>query len=207
MAGFAPGVGVTNPVPGIARLGSKVLIALAAPGQPVVLPLDTCIRCGQPANGKPVTKSYYWHHPALYIALLSPIIYLILALALRKSMKVTVPLCAQHAQRRSIGVTLAWVLPLVGIADAIILPQFNVDTGIVVLVCVGLMFAGLVIWAVVGNPIRPRRIDQLSGEFTGFCDAYLKPISEVVVPAPLVAGHTLPTLASGQTLPPPPPIR
>lgn len=199
MAGFAPGIGVSSPAPGITRQGSKLLITLAVPGQPVVLPESTCIRCGQPANGKPVSKSYYWHHPALYIALLSPIIYVILAVIVRKSMKLTVPLCAQHAQRRSIGVILAWVLPLAGIADAIILPQFNVDAGIVVLACLGLIVAGLVIWAVVGNPIRPQRIDQLYGEFTGFCEAYLQPISEFVAPAPLASEHVLP--------PPPPPIR
>jgi hypothetical protein len=179
----------------IVRKGSMLMLPRPVPGQPVVLPPSICIRCGRPADGKPVSKNYYWHHPAVYIALLSPIIYIILALALRKNMKVTVPLCAQHAQRRGIGVTLAWVLPLVGIADAIILPQFKVDGGVVALITIVLILAGAVTWAVVANPIRPRKIDQFYGEFTGFCETFLEQFPE---------GVPQPAVAQGQILPPPP---
>jgi hypothetical protein len=182
----------------IVRQGSTLMLPRPMPGQPVILPSSICIRCGRPADGKAVSKTYYWHHPAVYIALLSPIIYIILAVALRKSMKVTVPLCAQHAQRRSIGITLAWVLPLVGIADAIILPQFKVDAGVVVLITVALILAGIITWAVVSNAIRPRKIDQFHGEFTGFCEAFLAQFPEAVQ-QPAVAA-----VAPGQMMPPPP---
>lgn len=190
---------VTRLLPAITRRGSRLIVPVPPPGQSAVLPAVTCIRCGAPAEGKPLTKTYFWHHPALYLIILAGVlIYLIVAVIVRKSIKVAVPLCAQHRQRRSIGVTLAWVLPVIGIADAFILPQFNVDTGIVVLVVTVLILAGIVIWAVVGSPIRPRKIDQFCGEFTGFCETYLQQFPEFVAPQPMAVP------ASGQ-LPPPPP--
>lgn len=197
MAAYAPA-----PVSSaIVRQGSKLIFAAPAPGQAVELP-PMCIRCGVASNGKPLKKTFYWHHPAIYLVLLiSPIIYVIVALVVRKTMKVNVPLCLEHAKRRSIWVTLAWVLPLIGLADAIILPQFNVDGGIVALLTTALVLAGLVIWAVVGSPIRPKFIDQSRGEFSGFCEVFLQQFSEgsTQVPAP-VQQFSMPSQG-----PPPPP--
>jgi len=194
MAGFAPGV----PLSPITRRESRLIIPVPPPGQSAVLPPAMCIRCGAPADGKPLTKTYFWHHPALYLLLLGPIlIYIIVAMIVRKSIRVTVPLCARHRQRRSVAVTLAWVLPLVGIADAIILPQFNVDAGIVVLICVGLIVAGIVIWAVVATPIRPKKIDQFYGEFSGFSETFLQQFPQFSAQQPMAV--------PGQ-LPPPPPL-
>jgi len=124
---------------------------------------------------------------ALYLVILAGVlIYAIVAIVVRKSIKVAVPLCVEHAKRRSIAVTLAWVLPLVGIADAFVLPQFHVDGGIVALITALLILAGLVIWVVVSNPIAPRFIDQNRSEFTGFCAAFLEQFPEVTQPLPAV---------------------
>jgi hypothetical protein len=189
MATFAP-----SPYP-IVRQGLALIIPVAGPGQTAVL-RPQCIKCGVPADGKPVERTYYWHHPALYLLfLVSPLIYVIVALVVRKGMRVKVSLCMLHAQKRSIWVTLAWVLPVVGIADAFILPQLNVDGGIVALITVVLILAGLVIWAVVGSPIRPKSIDQYRGVFTGFCENFLQEFQETVAEAP----------AEPPQVPPPPP--
>jgi hypothetical protein len=128
-----------------------------------------------------VEKNFAWHHPGLYVLLISPLIYVIVALVVQKRMKVRVPLCAQHAQRRSLLVTLAWVLPSIGIADAFVLPRFNVDGGLVALICVGLIIAGIVLWAVASNPISPKFIDATRGEFTGFCETFLQQFPEAGV--------------------------
>jgi hypothetical protein len=146
-------------------------------GQVIPLPLP-CVKCGAPANGKPVNKNFSWHPPALYlVALVGLLIYVIVAMIVRKSMRLTVPLCAQHAQRRSVAVTLSWVIPLVSIADAFILPNFGVDGGIVALISVVMVLTGIVIWAIVDYPIRPKSIDRYQGVFTGFCEAYLQQFS------------------------------
>jgi hypothetical protein len=191
----------------ISRRGTKLIVPAPPTGQAAILP-PPCIRCGAPADGKPVEKTLYWHHPAIYLAILAGVlIYVILAMVLRKSIKVRVPLCAHHAKRRGTAITLAWVLPLVGIADAFILPQFNVDGGVVALITVVLILTGLVTWAVVANPIRPSLINQFQAEFTGVCRAYLQQVPEWVQPAVVVPSQQFPSQQiPPQQIPPPPPV-
>src|SRR5262249_21825817 len=156
-----------------------------------------CIKCGARANGKPVVKTFYWHHPALYLVILAGVlIYAIVAIVVRKSIKVAVPLCAEHAKRRSIAVTLAWVLPLIGFADIFVLSQLNVNGGIIALLTVGLLLAGMVIWAVVAIPMRPTMIAATRGEFTGVCATFLEQFPEAERVGP----------ATPQAMVPPPPI-
>lgn len=160
--------------PAIVRSGSNLYIALPPAGQTVYLPA-LCVKCGRPAAGAPVEKTFSWHPPAWYLLILvGLVIYVIVALVVRKTIRVGVPLCAEHAQRRSLWVTLSWFLPLVGIADAFVLPRFNVDPGWIVLVTVVCLLSGLVIWAVVANPIRPQSIDNFRAEFSGFAEPFLE---------------------------------
>ena len=189
MAGFAPAAAVSA----IFRQGSRLILPKpSSSAEPVVLPASVCIRCGEPANGKPVNKMYYWHHPALYLVILvGLLIYVIVALVVRKSMKVSVPLCARHAQRRSTAVTLAWVLPLVGLADVFILPPLKVQGTWVALICAVFMLTGFIIWAIVANPVRPRKIDQFHGEFTGFCETFLQQFPEGIPQAMGMPGQVL----------------
>lgn len=198
MAASAPA-----PVGAIVRQGSKLIFSAPAPGQAVELP-PVCIRCGASSNGKPLKKTFYWHNPAIYLVLLiSPIIYVIVAVIVRKSMKVNVPLCLEHAKRRSIAVTLAWALPLIGLADVFVLPQFKADVGVTALVFLAFGLAGVVIWAVVSSPIRPRLIDRSHGEFSGFCEVFLQQFPEgSSQPAVLLQQFA----TSPQGPPPPPPI-
>jgi hypothetical protein len=192
MAGFVPSFAPQS----ITRQGSRLIIPAPARGQAAMLP-PLCVKCGAPANGKPVMKTFYWHHPALYLIILAGVlIYVIVAMIVRKSMKVSVPVCAHHAQRRSTAVMLAWVLPLIGLVDVFVLPSFNVDGGLVALITMVLIFTGIIIWAVVGLPIRPKRIDQYSGEFSGFCEAFLQQFPEPVQ-------HVVGVPAQ---VPPPPPL-
>jgi hypothetical protein len=161
----------------ILRNGNKLIVPVAVPGQPLTLP-PPCVKCGAPADGKPVTKTFYWHHPALYLLIVvALLIYAIVAMIVRKSIRLTVPLCARHAQRRSAAVTLAWVIPLAGAADGFILPRLGVDGGITALAVVSFIMAGIVIWAIVDYPIRPRSITPYCAVFTGACEEYLRQFS------------------------------
>src|SRR5260370_36502587 len=92
----------------ISRQGKKLIITVPPQlGQTVVLP-PLCVKCGAPANDKPVVKSFYWHNPAIYLVILAGVlIYLIVAVIVRKGIEVSVPLCALHSKRRSIAVALA----------------------------------------------------------------------------------------------------
>lgn len=159
--------------PEIVRSGSHLFIARPPEGQVVSLP-PVCVKCGQPATDEPVVKTFSWHHPAIYFLIfIAILVYVIVALIVRKTIRVGVPLCPQHSQRRNLWVTLAWVLPVAGIADAFVLPRFDVDPGWTGLLTMVLILAGLIIWAVVSSPIRARSIDAFRAEFSGFCESFL----------------------------------
>ncbi len=195
MAGSMPALAASP----IIRKGPTLIIPVPAPRQAAILP-PLCVKCGAPADGKPVEKTFYWHHPALFLLILAGLlIYAIVALVVRKSIRVRVPLCALHAQRRSTAITLAWVLPVIGVADAFILPGFGVDGGWVGMTTLLLLLAGLIIWAVISNPIRVKSIDQYCGVFSGFCETFLQQFPEAVPQMPAAA-------APLQATPPPPPI-
>jgi hypothetical protein len=158
----------------IIRDGNRLLVPNATRNQVAQLP-PPCVKCGAPANGKPVNKTFSWHHPALYLLVLAGVlIYLLVAVIVRKSMRMSVPLCARHAQRRSTAVTLAWVIPLVGVADAFVLPRFGIDGGVVAMITLAMVVTGIVMWAIVDYPIRPKSIDRYRGVFTGCAEAYLQ---------------------------------
>ena len=160
--------------PLITRSGERLSMVLPMPGQIIYLP-PMCVKCGAPATDKPLVKTFYWHHPALYLTIFAGLlIYVIIAAIVRKSVRVAVPLCPDHVQKRSLWVHLSWVLPLAGVADAFVLPQFHVDPSIGVFLMIGLLFAGLVIWAIVGSPIKVRKIDANHCEFSGFCERFLE---------------------------------
>ena len=101
--------------------------AIVAPGQPmanaqfwregeqlvtnrtsgtVTLP-DHCVRCGQRAVQR-LDKSFQWHPRWLgFVVIASPIIYLILAMFLRKKVQIDFGLCDEHAKKRSTAIIIA----------------------------------------------------------------------------------------------------
>jgi hypothetical protein len=73
---------------------------------------DVCIKCG----GVPVThlrKTLTWHHPAIYLTLLlcniGVLVYIIVALLVRKKAKVQVPVCAACSARRKRNLAIGWL--------------------------------------------------------------------------------------------------
>jgi len=74
---------------------------------------DYCVKCGAPANGFRLRRRFSWHHPALYLLLFlvgAWLIYLIIAMVLRKKATVYLGLCPQHNQRRRSLLFIGWAL-------------------------------------------------------------------------------------------------
>lgn len=63
-----------------------------------------CVKCGQDFsysnNGSFSTQKYRWHNPLVYIAVISPLIYLILAACLSERFSFELPYCQTHLQER-----------------------------------------------------------------------------------------------------------
>ena len=77
---------------------------------------DRCIKCGLPTNGSHLKKKLAWHHPALVLLVLAGVlIYLIVALIVRKTAVVEISLCEDHIRKHRIAVIGTWLTFLLGI--------------------------------------------------------------------------------------------
>jgi hypothetical protein len=204
MASFAP----VSAAPAACCDGDKLIVP-----QGGVLPVNICIKCGAPANGKPLKKRLGWHTPWLYILILSPIIYVIVALIVRKQMLLAIPLCDEHAARRKRMILLGWGLAVAGIASVIILANVSSDAaGIGVLLLFVLLFAGLIVGVIGAKVITPTHIDASYGSFSGACRAFLDQLPRAVNAATIPPGSFPPAgnFPPGSSSPPsgtPPPPR
>src|SRR5258708_33936931 len=97
--------------------GDKMIVPQGA-----LLPTNICIKCGAPANGKPLKKNYYWHSQWIYILILSPLIYIIVAMIVRKQQLLYLPLCDEHRARRKRIILIGWGLIACGIAELLSFP-------------------------------------------------------------------------------------
>jgi hypothetical protein len=95
------GTGVEGRPDGFWREGDALVVSRAGCHLP-----DRCIRCNEPAGGHRLKRTVYWHHPAIYVLVLSPIIYVIVALLARKSVRLQFGLCEKHRGRRFLGILL-----------------------------------------------------------------------------------------------------
>ncbi len=100
-----------------------------------------CVKCGEPAS-EYRKRTFYWHSAWLYLLiLLHMLVYLIVALIVRKSASHQIGLCVAHQRQRRLFIALAWlsVVPLVGC--------FLFDSGVAILVgvlaFVVMLFCGL----------------------------------------------------------------
>lgn len=148
-------------------------LVIPIPGN-ITLP-PRCVKCADPASEPRLHKTFYWHHPAVYLLLISPIIYAVVALIVRKTAIVFVPLCEAHKSERKSRLWLAAALLIGSIPLPVALGMYiQNDTGIVIAVCLGIvmLIVGL-IFINLASPIRPTYIGPQTAEFKGACQAFL----------------------------------
>lgn len=140
-----------------------------------VLP-DRCVKCDAETGGYKLKRNLSWHHPLLYLLVfVNLLIYIIVALIVRKTARVDVGLCPRHRSRRLRAILIGWLGSLGGIAmmiSAAIVNQapasgFLVAGGLVMLLFS--LFYGLMIAQVV----RPTKIDDRLVTLRGIGPAYL----------------------------------
>jgi hypothetical protein len=107
----------TNDFDGIWRQGNLLVMHKMAP-----IP-DICWLSNQPANRR-LPRTLYWHQPWIYVIfLISPVIYIIVALVMQKSAKIHLPLTEEWYVRRRTRMLIAWGLglfSLIGLGGAAI---------------------------------------------------------------------------------------
>jgi len=88
-------------------------------GKILVVPLGAslprmCVQCGEPSSGEPLTKTFRWHSPWLYLLIFPGLLlYVIAALAVQERASIDVPFCTSHRSWRT-RMNLAGAVLLIG---------------------------------------------------------------------------------------------
>jgi len=115
-----------------------------------------CVKCNQATSEPGLKRKLYWHHPAFYLLIFFQfIIYVIVAVLVRKRATVEIHLCREHLDRRRnfmIGVWVALFLGLAGLVGGIAENQ-----GLVILAGVVLLIVALIL-GILARPLATVKI-------------------------------------------------
>lgn len=145
------------PAQGIYRQGPELIVHKFS-GMP-----PYCVKCNadvsEYAGGAFVRQKFRWHHPAVYAAAVSPLIYVILAAALSKHATLELPLCRTHLDSRK---TTGQVLIGGGVlsAVAIFLLGSGGSIGLAVLLFFVALFGISLIYEYSYKPLRASKIED-----------------------------------------------
>ena len=124
---------------------------------------NRCVKSNAPAKGR-LKRNLSWHHPAIFLSILiSLLIYIILALILRKTANIYIGLSDEWFTRRRRAIIVGWFTALSGIAmSAIGIASVgrNEVLGWLILVGVLLFFFGLIWGLVRARMVSPARISD-----------------------------------------------
>lgn len=157
---FAPPNGYPMHSPVVWRRGDELIVHRYAATLP-----DRCVKCndsiGDYASGNRIRQKFRWHNPLVYIALVSPLVYVILSLVLSQHVQFDVSLCRRHLdERQSAGKTL-----LAGGAAAALAIFFFASFGYVGFSF--LLFLGALIGIIYGYEYsyKPLRIAKIENDY------------------------------------------
>lgn len=139
---------------------------------------DVCVQCGGTTDGKPITKVFYWHHPGWYLTiLLGVLVYVLIALGVRRKHRLTLSMCREHRRTRLVRMLAGYVgfpLLLVGFCFASITLGQGVEgddaanaVPVVMLICALLGVTGFVIAMRADQVLRPSRMDREEARYRG----------------------------------------
>lgn len=144
---------------------------------------NRCVKTNEPTEYK-LKRSLSWHHPLVFLAiLLNLLIYIIIALAIRKTAVIHVGLSKGEAKKRIRNMVIAWSLVLAGFLSLITAAVFSSPSSSD-LVVVGFISSPILIFfgAIWGlyrcRIVYPKKIDEEFVYLKGVCPAYLAQFPE-----------------------------
>jgi len=129
-----------------------------------------CVKCNGAVTGQHLPRTLYWHSEWVYILLLSPLIYLIVSMSVRKSARVSVPICEEHRQRRRIAIGVSWLLVAIGIGSLI--AAIAIESGVLGIISVVGFIAAVILGLWKGTLVSAKKIDAQHVWVRGFCKEY-----------------------------------
>jgi hypothetical protein len=135
------------------------------------LPLR-CVKCNAFTQER-LKRKYSWHHPAIYVLLLVAwLVYLIVAMFVRKNATIELGLCEEHQARRRYGIMGTIALLLLGLAGFVV--AIMAEDGTPALIGLLLLIAALFVGLIVARVGYPTRIDDRYVWLKGFDPDYLQ---------------------------------
>jgi hypothetical protein len=138
---------------------------------------DRCVRCNAPANGHRLKRTLTWHPPAYYLLILiNLIIYVIVAICVRKKAVLQVGLCERHRRQRFTCIVTGWLLFLGGIALLILgiaAQSLLAVVGILAILC-----SLVIVLLTATRIVYPARIDKELAWVKGAGGAFLADLPE-----------------------------
>ncbi|MEQ9503495.1 MAG: hypothetical protein RIT81_41960 [Deltaproteobacteria bacterium] len=163
---FGPATTGDTSVAGIWRDGDVIVMEKGA-----MLP-DFCVKSGEPASER-LEKKLQWHHPAVYAALLfNVIIYLIIALIMRKTANVSIPIGPDAKAHRSKWIKIGWGAGLGGLVVMFI--GIPLEQPVVILLGLGVAFFGLIGGLIGVRLLWPTKIDDQYVYLKGAKEPFLR---------------------------------
>jgi hypothetical protein len=137
---------------------------------------ERCIKCNEFTHGR-LTRKLTWHHPAIYILILAGwLIYLIVALIVRKRATVEIGLCDEHRTKRRNNILVTWALVLLGIGGIFL--ALVAEDGTPALIGVLLLLGAAIYGIAVTRVTAPTKIDDRFVWLRGVNKDYLSQLPE-----------------------------
>ena len=138
---------------------------------------DRCVKCNAPAHGSRLKRDLYWHQPWIYIlVLVSILIYVIVAVIVRKRAIVHIALCDAHRNQRRWAIAIGWGLFFAGIGA--IVAAVSYGSGWTGVAAAAMILGGAIYGLVRGRMVYAARIDAKHVWLRGVCPAFLDTLPE-----------------------------
>jgi len=119
---------------------------------------DRCIKCNEPAERK-LKRKLSWHHPAIYLLVfVGALVYVVLAMIMRKTATIEVGLCENHSAIRTRDIMITWTLGLLSIASILLAARLEDLTFVAI---GGLLILACALYGIVRvKVVTPTKIDE-----------------------------------------------
>lgn len=134
---------------------------------------ERCVKCNATEGLTRYKRTLYWHNQLVFLALLfNVLVYLIIALIVRKKAVVGVCLCATHVSKRRLRIGLAWGCFVACLGSTIGIAAFNGPDYLWILPPV-LLIASIVL-AVLSRMVYAAKITETELQMAGCEEPFLK---------------------------------
>jgi len=132
---------------------------LVIPAHGAALPAR-CVVCNAPGQARLVRK-LYWHPPGYYVLIfISALVYVVVAMIVRKRAHFELWLCDQHARRRRNGLWLGWLGSIVCFGALMAAAGSNTNSAIPYLLLIFAFVGSLVGGILLTRVVSAHRIDK-----------------------------------------------